>query len=276
MIVGSCLPKAARAARREKVFRYMKTDTLKSFALAIPVAFLLLTRLPLPRLPDSAFENASRAVWAYPIIGAVLGGTAGLLSYAAISAGLPVMIAAGLALIILACCTGAMHEDGLCDVADGFWGGLTRDRRLAIMKDSQIGTYGTLALVLMTGLRWMAYAAFLPVSIHGIVVAATVSRATMPVLMYLLPHARDSGLSHTVGRPEAVPVLCGILLALALALLSIGFSATISAGLAACIGTAGMFWLARCKIGGQTGDVLGATQVITEVCILCALTLVLL
>ncbi|MEO9648914.1 MAG: adenosylcobinamide-GDP ribazoletransferase [Roseobacter sp.] len=253
----------------------MKTDTLKSKVTDVAVAISLLTRLPLPRLPDNAFENAARAVWAYPIVGAVLGVGAGAIGSLAVTLGLPVMIAAGLSLVFLACCTGAMHEDGLCDVADGFWGGLTRDKRLSIMKDSQIGTYGTLALILCVGLRWIAYAALLPIGIGAIFAAAALSRSMMPFVMCALPHARSNGLSFQVGRPKRRVVAIGVLFAMALSLATIGLASALSALLIGLLSSAAMIHLARRKIGGQTGDVLGATQVVTELCILCTILIVL-
>ncbi|MEM8578904.1 MAG: adenosylcobinamide-GDP ribazoletransferase, partial [Pseudomonadota bacterium] len=109
------------------------------------LAALLLSRLPLPRVPDAAFAEGARAVWAYPVVGLLLGAFA-----AGIGALAPTpVIGAGLALAAMAMMTGALHEDGLADTADGLWGGQSRARRLEIMKDSRIGAYGVLALILV-------------------------------------------------------------------------------------------------------------------------------
>ena len=97
--------------------------------------------------------------------------------------------------------TGAMHEDGLADTVDGLWGGWTRDRRLEIMKDSHIGTYGVLALIVSAGLRWSVLAGLLTLGAGPVVAIAVLSRASMPALMAALPNARGDGLAHKVGAP---------------------------------------------------------------------------
>lgn len=253
----------------------MKTQTPQSVVLDVPVAFCLLTRIPMPRLPDAAFNHSARAVWAYPIVGAVLGAVAGCAGLILGWAGVPAAAAAGIVLVLLAIMTGAMHEDGLCDTADGFWGGTSPAKRLTIMKDSHIGTYGTVALLIVTGLRWVSYASLLPLGFGPIIAVSALSRAVMPVVMFALPHARDTGLSHRVGQPGRRAVAIGLILATIGAMILIGMS-TLYALLGALMSTAGMMLLAKRKIGGQTGDVLGATQQITEVVILVILTATLL
>lgn len=236
----------------------------------IPLAFCLLTRLPMPTLPKDAFHAGARAVWAYGLVGAVLGAGAGIAGLLGLLLGLPADIAAGVVVACLALSTGAMHEDGLSDMFDGFWGGTTVERRLEIMRDSQIGTYGTLALLVVTGLRWMAYAALLPLGIGAVLAGAALSRAVMPIVMRALPHARADGLSRSVGRPERAPVLVGVLATTLLVFALLGPLAV--AGLAAALLAAlAVLALAKRKIGGQTGDVIGATQQIAELSVLCTL-----
>ena len=245
----------------------MKSDTTPFFVTDLLLAGSLLTRLPLPHLPDAAFARSPRAVWAYPLAGALLGALAGAVGAIAVLVGLPSIVAAGLVLISLTMCSGAMHEDGLADTADGLWGGSTAEKRLAIMKDSHIGTYGTLALILVTGLRWTAYAALLPVGIGGVVAAAVLSRAAMPVLMIALPHARNFGLSHSVGKPNPLSVCVGLFLAIGIAVMCLGIQALLAVCAVASM-TIAMGILAKRKIKGQTGDILGATQQITETAVL--------
>jgi adenosylcobinamide-GDP ribazoletransferase len=252
----------------------MKPDAFPGFLREVVVAAVLLTRLPMPHLPADAFENGSRAVWAYPLIGLALGGLAALGAQVALAIGMPEMIAAGLCLAILMLSTGAMHEDGLADCADGFWGGYTAERRLEIMKDSRIGTYGVLALVMMTGLRWGAMALLLPLGAAAIVVAAVLSRAAMPVVMSGLPYARAGGLAVRVGKPKRAPLALSVLLALAVALGMLGGPGLIAVG-AAIAATVVIALVARWKIGGYSGDVLGATQQIVETAVLCSLLVVL-
>ena len=105
----------------------------------VPAALVLLTRLPLPALPDHAFSHGARAVWAYPLVGLILGGVASVIAWGASLLGLSPMLTAGLILTGLVLLTGAMHEDGLADTADGLWGGNDAARRLDIRKDSRIG-----------------------------------------------------------------------------------------------------------------------------------------
>ncbi|WP_187429635.1 Adenosylcobinamide-GDP ribazoletransferase [Roseobacter fucihabitans] len=245
----------------------MKTDRLPFWLLDILVAGALLSRLPLPHLPENAFIHTARAAWAYPVVGAVLGTLAGACGLAIMGLDLPAPFAAGGVLAALMLLTGAMHEDGLADTADGFWGGFDPARRLEIMKDSQIGTYGVLALLVVTGLRWVAYAALLPLGLLPVVVAAVLSRATMPCLMASVPNARNSGLSKSVGSPSMPIVATGVVIALALAGLCVGVSAImyLIMGLAVALLVG---WLAMRKIKGQTGDVLGATQQLSELAIL--------
>lgn len=252
----------------------MKTDRLPFWVLDMLVAGSLLSRLPLPQLHQDAYERSARAVWAYSVTGAVLGLIAGGVGFALMGLGLPAGLAAGVALAVLMLSTGGMHEDGLADTADGFWGGFDPTRRLAIMKDSHLGTYGLLALIMVTGLRWIGYTFLLPLGVLPVVAVAVLSRGVMPCLMVALPHARDTGLSHSVGRPGEVSVITGLGLALVLSGVSLGGIAILCL-LVALLTAAAMGLLARAKIGGQTGDVLGAVQQLSEVAVLMVLVAVL-
>ncbi len=241
-------------------------------AVDIPLALVLLTRLPLPQLSAETFKRQSAAVWAFPVAGLATALPACLVASLAVYLDLPPMVAAGLALAVQILMTGAMHEDGLADCADGFWGGFDPARRLEIMKDSQIGTYGVLALILGLGLRWGAVSALLEgAGPWPLLALAALSRAAMPVLMTALPNARKAGLSHGVGRPVLFSVLFGIALALAIAIPLLGIGGLLAVVLMMALATAGMAALARAKIGGQTGDTLGATQQICEISGLLAL-----
>lgn len=234
----------------------------------LPVAWVLLTRVPVPALPGAVFAQGARAVWAYPVVGLVLGALgAGVIQFLTVL-GCGPWVAAGLALAVLVMVTGAMHEDGLADTADGLWGGFTRARRLEIMKDSRIGTYGVLALILATGLRWGAYGQVTP---YALVCALVMSRAMMPVVMYALPHARSDGLSHAVGQPGLGPLAIGLGLGLVICAMLVGpltLIAVAAAGGVTCL----LALLARSKLGGQTGDILGATQIVAEIAVLVALS----
>ncbi|MEX0347964.1 MAG: adenosylcobinamide-GDP ribazoletransferase [Paracoccaceae bacterium] len=237
----------------------------------IPLALVLLTRLPLPKLPEAVFERQSQAVWAFPIAGLVVGALACLVGAAALTVNLPATLVAALVLIVQVASTGAMHEDGLADTVDGFWGGFARERRLEIMKDSHIGTYGVLALILSLMLRWGVIVTLIDAGALWLLMAAAIwSRALMPVLMAALPNARGAGLSHQVGKPSGRNVVLGLALALALSVLVAGTNALIPAAFSVSA-AAGLAAVARRKIGGQTGDVLGAAQQVAEMTFLLAL-----
>ena len=201
-----------------------KNDT-KPFSLwDIPLALVLLTRLPLPRLPEPVFRRQAQAAWAFPVAGA--GSSEGLpvwLDGLAMVFHLSPLVAATLLVATLIMMTGAMHEDGLADTFDGLWGGFTPERRLEIMKDSQTGTYGVLALVISQLARVLAVAAILASgSIWTILAACACSRALMPVLMASLPNARKSGLSHSVGTPSTISVSMSLGLAVLIAVFLCG------------------------------------------------------
>lgn len=250
--------------------RIMRKVTAGEGLRDMAVAVVLLSRLPMPALPRAAFADQARAAWAFPLVGLAIALPACALGWAALAVGLGAAAAAGLVLAAQVALTGAMHEDGLADTADGFWGGFDRARRLEIMRDSRIGAYGVIALVLGLGLRWTALAALLQAGAWGAVIAAAcLSRSALPVLMAALPPARTDGLSQAVGRVR--PGIAGgaVVLALALALALTGLpamTAAVATGLALC----GLAALARAKIGGQTGDVLGAAQQLAEIAALLA------
>lgn len=244
-----------------------KTDIATSWLWDLPAALVLLTRLPVPALPNHAFAHPARAVWAYPVVGLILGLIVWLISWICSAFGLPAPIAAGIVLGALILLTGAMHEDGLADTADGIWGGHDTARRLEIMKDSRTGAYGVLALIVAMGLRWLGLT---EVSWTGLVTALVVSRALMPPLMLALPHARSTGLSHSVGAPSKGPVLIGLLIAATVAI-SLNSTAGALALVAAILVASLIGLIAKAKIGGQTGDILGATQLCTEIAVLIVL-----
>lgn len=230
-------------------------------------ALSLLTRLPLP--PPATFPNPP-ACWAWPLAGAVVSGLAAGAAMLALAGGLTPGLAAAGALMIATLATGALHEDGLADCADGFWGGWTRERRLEIMKDSHIGSYGVLALILVTLARWSALSHLLAGG-HwpALIAAGMLSRVPMAVLMAALPNARGSGLSASVGRPRRRQAGLAAALAVA-ATLALAGSSAVGLALAVTGVTLALAALARRKIGGQTGDVLGASQQLGDLAALSA------
>lgn len=236
-------------------------DTAQLAMADLAAAFALLTRLPVP----TRDAPSPRAAWAWPVAGAAVGALGALATSAALMLGLPAATAAAVALLTTALLTGGLHEDGLADTADGLMGGRTRERRLEIMKDSRIGSYGTLALLLVTLIRWSALTALVSTGHHwaGLIAAGALSRAPMAVLIATLPNARGTGLAHLTGQPPRNAVAAALVIAATFAFLCTGLT-LVPMALAAAGTTALLARAARARIGGQTGDILGASQQLAE------------
>lgn len=234
----------------------------------IMVAGNLLSRLPFPVDNRMTKARAPIATWAYPLIGALIGLIAGLLGAALLALNVPAGIASVIALLVMAALSGGLHEDGLADCADGFWGGNDRERRLEIMKDSRIGVYGALALMLFTMARWSAISEFSSDQFVLVLIAAgAISRVPMVIAMLFIPNARGDGMSATVGPPPPYAAVLNAGIAIVIAVLMLGLFG-LAAAVAVAIVCAAFFAVAARKIGGQTGDVLGASQQIAEVTVL--------
>lgn len=232
----------------------------------IPAALGLLTRLPVRVDTDLAVERGARAAWAWPLAGLVVGGIAAVSGAVALRLGLTPVVAAGLVIGVQIILTGAMHEDGLADSADGLWGGWDKARRLEIMKDSHIGTYGVLALILSVGLRWTALKLLISLGQlwPAVILTAMLSRLPMVALLQALPPARAGGLSRSVGTPPRDTLALACAIALGATLLLVGPWAL---PLVLTLGGVSLGWaaVAMTKIGGQTGDILGASQQLAEI-----------
>ncbi|WP_420860694.1 adenosylcobinamide-GDP ribazoletransferase [Algirhabdus cladophorae] len=245
----------------------MAQNDIAKFDLSdLAAALGLLSRLPVKVDFDRAQLRGARAVWAYPLVGVVIGALAGLVGTLAHFIGVPPMATAALMVACSAITTGAMHEDGLADSADGLWGGWDKEHRLKIMKDSYTGVYGVVAIGLSLILRVSLLAALVDqinLIVLGIGVGA-LSRAPMVALMHWLPNARDEGLSASVGSAPAPQTYAALALGTGIAILCFGSSC-----LAILIGTAVVttFWagIAKAKIQGQTGDILGAGQQLSAI-----------
>jgi adenosylcobinamide-GDP ribazoletransferase len=243
---------------------------LRRLATDLKISVLFSTRLPLAHTLAVAGPDVARASWTLPLAGTLIGLLGAAAYWFVHAAGLPPLAAAALALAATLLATGCLHEDGLADTADGFGGGTTRERKLEIMRDSRIGSYGACALILSLLLRWSALASLAePAAVAGALIAAHASaRATMPLLMCLVPQARADGLAADAGSPpRASVVAAGLLAAIALGL-GLGRTAAVAALLLLVLAAAFMAWLCRRQIGGQTGDVLGALEQVGEVLVL--------
>jgi len=243
---------------------------LEGFVRDLRIAISLCTRLP--GAPSAAVGegDVARAGWAFPIAGALIGLIAAVVYWLAERLHLPPLVASVLALATSVILTGAMHEDGLADTADGFGGGRTREKKLEIMRDSRIGTYGACALGLSLLLRWSALAALddtRSVAI-ALIVAHGAARATLPAFMSLVAPARTEGLSSGAGRPP--PTSVAVALGLGVVALAIGFGLSAMLKGVVALAAIGLLLtrLAQRQIGGQTGDVLGALEQTAEATLL--------
>ena len=235
----------------------------------VPAALGLLSRLPIPVNESRVTARGARAAWAYPLAGLALALVAGAVAQIGLWLGLPAALVAGLTLATLIITTGAMHEDGLADAADGLWGGWDVAHRLEIMKDSHIGVYGVIAVGLGTGLRWQALTLIIGAGAlwPALIVTAALSRAVMVPVMVHLPHARATGLSHAVGHPSRQTGLIALIIATLPALIFWHMTALWLLTVAA-LATLTCAALAKSRLNGQTGDILGATQQITDIAVL--------
>ncbi|RFB79883.1 adenosylcobinamide-GDP ribazoletransferase [Methylovirgula sp. 4M-Z18] len=243
------------------------------------------SRLAIPQMRFEAAAHAlpdfSRCIRMLPFAGILIALPAAVVFVIAGWLALPPFVAAAFSVAAMALATGCFHEDGLADIADGFGGGRTRERKLEIMKDSRIGTFGGVALALALILRIALLAAVLErfglgAAFAAILAVAGVSRVVGLLPLTLLPPARADGVARAVQAPSrrlvvATLALSVILSAVLMMPLGIGFLRLCVACFAAVVSGFYMVRLARRHLDGQTGDVAGATQQVAEIAFLTAL-----
>jgi adenosylcobinamide-GDP ribazoletransferase len=241
-------------------------------------ALVFLTRLP-PRLvgadptkrPD--FRRGARV---FPLAGALIGAFGAVALGVAVLLHLPPFLFAATAVAATVLVTGGLHEDGLADTADSF-GGATTERKLAIMDDSRVGAYGSLALIFSVLLRVGALTAI--GELHGplaaglaLIAAEAASRGALVRLWHDLPAARMSGLSHETGPPDQNAMVVALALAAVIVVVAavpaVGWRPTLLGSVLAAIATYVFTRLTARAIGGRTGDSLGACQQIAAVAFL--------
>jgi adenosylcobinamide-GDP ribazoletransferase len=216
----------------------------------------LLTVLGGPRTPTP------RALRWFPVVGVVLGVIVGSVWWAADRV-FPPLLAAAIAIVADLAFTGMLHYDGLADAADGLLPHASRERRLEIMRGPEVGAFGIAAVGAALLLRTAALAGQ-PADIVLLAGLWCASRTVVAVAPALLPYARDQGMaSPLLARPPQLAVACALAPAAALALVGAGFQGLVAiVGIA--VGAAAVLAFARHRIGGFTGDVLGATIVVSE------------
>ena len=238
----------------------------------IHASAIFLTRLPIRWEGEMPPDLAARSLRAGPVVGAAIGLVAGLVFLLLAALGVPVMASALVAVAAQMLLTGALHEDGLADLTDGLGGGDSRDSKLAIMRDSRIGSFGALALIVAVIARVTAIAAIPngwgPVA--ALIAAGAASRASWPVLMAWLPPARADGLAASHGRQPTDRLAATVAVAALVSLLVLPLGQALAGLLAAALAIAGLGLLVVRQIGGYTGDVLGAAQQSVEIAMLIA------
>lgn len=220
----------------------------------------------------------AQCAWAFPLVGLLAGGVSAGIFLLASEAGLAPAIAAWLAIAAQILLTGGLHEDGLADMADAAAFGRDREQKLAIMRDSRIGSFGVLALIVVIGLRAAVLGGF-PADMRTVVillVATMASRSMMVLLMGTTAFARADGLAAGAGRPSRSVMFGCLVMTLGGAMLLTGPYPALMALLVAAIAAWMLRGLAMRHFGGITGDVLGAAQQLTELLLLIVLTLLVL
>lgn len=263
-----------------RLWRRVKHETRLVF-----VAVQFLTRLPVPAAALQGFQSEwlSTCVRYFPLVGALVGLWGAAVLWAAML-WWPPMVAALLSVAATVWLTGAFHEDGLADTFDALGGHVSRERALAIMKDSRIGTYGAVATVTGLGLRVVLTASMadghLPFAMLALVCAHAWGRAAAVAVMSWTDYAGDA--EHAKAKPLALAVShthLAVALAFALALLwslaqlpaGLGFGRWWAVPVVVWGVVLGMVRWLRARLGGYTGDTLGATEQITEMAVLLVL-----
>jgi len=228
-------------------------------------AVQFLTRVPVPRWVGHGPAQLDQAMRYLPLVGIGVG-LVGAAVLALAAAGLPQPVAALLSVVATLLLTGALHEDGLADTLDGLFGGATREDALRIMRDSRLGTYGAAGLALALGLKVAALSA-LPAAAPALVAGHAASRFFVVCVLARLSYARADGkatpVAGGVGVTElAVAGVCGLV-----PMLALGGRAVPALLLAAGLAWGMARWFRR-RLGGYTGDGLGAVQQMTELAIL--------
>jgi adenosylcobinamide-GDP ribazoletransferase len=219
-------------------------------------AIQFLTVLPVRRRTAPVGQSAIL----FPIIGAALGATGAILLDAA-DIFLPNTISALLVLCFWAVISGGLHEDGFADVADALRAGRSREKMLAILKDSRIGAHGALALVFISLVRWQALSAIAGDPTRALAAILALSRASLVVVAWITPPSGD-GLGYEFSRTlNTVIAVCVIIQACVFAFFS-GAGVLLVCGGSIIILCARLYFMRR--IGGVTGDCLGATSLIVE------------
>ena len=229
------------------------------------LALAFFSRIPVPASTPYSPELLNQSSRYLSLVGLLLG-TAQALLLLATAQLLPFSIAVLLSLVAGLVLTGAFHEDGLADTADGLGGGLSLERKLEIMKDSRVGTYGLVALFSVFLIKWQSLQALDSQAVWALVLVAGLSRATAVSLTFVLPYQQLDAVSKS--KPIATSlqkralVWIWLFVLPLLSLLPVSLALSLLVTLILCFAL--LFVYYRSQLQGYTGDLLGAAQQVTE------------
>lgn len=246
------------------------------------LALTLLTRIPVPRFRIETPADLGSAFWAYPLVGALVGAIGAAAFAAAEFAHLSGMPAIVLAIAAMVIATGAFHEDGFADFWDGVGGGATRRQKLEIMRDSRLGTYGAMALLIMFALtlallvnlnfNLRQHAAPISEAMAGVLIATgALQRAAIGVPLLFLGPARKDGLAADTPSPGFMRIALGLAIAYVLSAILLGVLPALYAFLAALAAAAIVAVVSAHYLGGRTGDALGSAASLAGLFVLAVL-----
>lgn len=232
------------------------------------------TRLPVPAWVGHSAQQLEQASRYLPLVGMLVGAIAAAVLYLSAQV-LPLSLAVGLSMVAGVLATGAFHEDGLSDFADGFGGGHSKEKMLAIMKDSRVGAYGAIALILVLLLKYQALvelgsAHSLLLTAAALIAAHSVSRLMAASLMLSQRYVREDDSARArpaaqLGRLSfAIALLTGIAALGLLYFAGANATAVFTAAACAILIRAWLAWRLQKRLGGYTGDCLGAVQQLSE------------
>lgn len=243
------------------------------------VALQFLTRVPVPAWVGCSADNLHASGRHFPAVGLVVGSFGALVLWAAAHLW-PAAVAVALSMLATVWLTGAFHEDGLAHTCDALGGAVGRQRALQILKDSRLGSYGSIGLVAVLALKAAALYGLavrdFAVALAALPLAHALSRAVPVLLQRLLPHAGDAAQARPVAMQTAGGTLWVALLWCATAgTLAVFYGLDVAHVLLAALGAAGVAlvmlrWL-RLRLGGYTGHTLGAAQQGAELVVYLAL-----
>lgn len=245
-----------------------KASILRRLGEEFGLAVGLLTRLPVPRFDLVSGASLATGFWAFPLVGAIVGSLGAFALALATVIGLGTTLSALFAITTMVFVTGAFHEDGFADLCDGVGGGVTRDVKLEIMRDSRIGTYGALGLVFAVLFEMFLLIELIAAvgtyqMLSGVVAYVVVSRFMLAVPIMLLAPAREDGLGRGIANVPMKPILIAGLITILIVAVACGV-AGLALAIGAGLGAAIVCYTAHKYLGGYTGDVLGATVVLSK------------